>query len=506
MFYSGGKFKKQSVNRIFMNKSIPTTDDNTRDRHSVDSESVVDTTNKSTTSHTTRTRSKSRSRSRSKSRSRKDEMYEFNSDSENTDDTDIKSEISESEYDNDDDQEGNDDLFEKTDYITTSINNNPGKIVKYSYPFIDNELSYQLNDIDDEISEFEMVIYRINTKNKIPFLEFLLHYDSDACVFTQYKKMKRSTDTLKVQLDNVIKQLFTSKFRYKGYFHSDTSGKDRNGKYYIFYEIYFNPDYKPYFVSLTENNKDNWFWVCATEIINNKYYLNICIDATVVDIFTDHPHIMILETDSGNIELPVVLYTGANFCYTETISKFGLRREPITSRYGPFYYFTDFTHSFRWGCYDYKNTVLLGDSKINNGDKHISGGITRYAVFTGKMKTVYNDDEYDNTLIKQYKENKKLFENVSVTKDMKYLEYLDRSQSFHSYDYSWTNEYNTIYNGRYDLDKSNAKGAKSDDYNTVMPFWCKYDYDQFEQLTYYCVDTSNIPEKYDLVYDSYRIF
>ena len=91
------------------------------------------------------------------------------------------------------------------------------------------------------------------------------------------------------------------------------------------------------------------------------------------------------------------------------MAKFGLRRESITSRYGPFYYFTNLDYSFRWGCYDYKNTILpkhvggadknasiTTDAGSNKGVKHSSGGgITRYAVFTGKMKSCFHNlEEY----------------------------------------------------------------------------------------------------------------
>jgi hypothetical protein len=273
----------------------------------------------------------------------------------------------------------------------------------------------------------------------------------------------------------------------------------------VFYEIYFNPEYKPYFVSLKE--KQNWFWVCSTEIINNNSYMNIPIEQHVIDMFSNHPQIMVLQGDTETIEMPVVLYTGANFCYTETMSKFGLRREPITSRYGPFYYFTDLLYSFRWGCYDYKNTINLNDltSKRKDGEKHTSGGIMRYAVFAGKMKTVFIDDPYDNDFLKKYKENKTLFENISIPKDTNYIEYLDKSPSFHSYDYSWTKDYDTIYNGLYTLDQNKITNKMTSEYNTIAPFWCKYNYNQFEQLTYYCVDTSNIPVTYDSLFRNYVV-
>ena len=104
-------------------------------------------------------------------------------------------------------------------------------ILNYNYSFVNNELDYKLTDLEeDDISDFEFVIYRINTKNKIPFLEFLLHYNSEVCTFLEFKKSKRSNETLKSEFDNIIKKLFTTKFRYKGHMYDEFTNK-----YYVFY-------------------------------------------------------------------------------------------------------------------------------------------------------------------------------------------------------------------------------------------------------------------------------
>ena len=84
------------------------------------------------------------------------------------------------------------------------------------------------------------------------------------------------------------------------------------------------------------------------------------------------------------------------------------------------------------------------------------------------------------------------------------MEYLDKSSSFHSYDYSWAQDYDTIYNGLYIIDKKQHSGKKAD-YDVIKPFWCVYDYKQFEQLTYYCIDTTKNPDTYDLSFENYTI-
>lgn len=492
MFYSGGKAKKQNVNRMFgeynKKKSVNEIESENKDSHT-DYSAYVD--------------EKPINSPRARSRSREN-----------------VSAIPESIYDNDNDtilpETAEYSARDETDGYVTTVSHQPRDYdIKYKYPFVTDELYYHLTEIEEQI-EFELVIYRINTKNRIPFLEFLMNCRDKKCSFPRYNRARNSSETLKTQIDNIMRQLFTTKYRYNGYFYDDNTNK-----YYIFYEKYFDIHYLPYFISLTD--KDNWVWVCGTEIVNDKRYVTIPMDETVTELFLQYPHIMILQDlETGeNIELPIVLYTGSNFCYTETMAKFGLRRESITSRYGPFYYFTNLDYSFRWGCYDYKNTILpkhvggadknssiTTDAGSNKGVKHSNGGgITRYAVFTGKMKSCFLDDAYDSEHIKEYKSNKLLFENLSISKDANYLEYLDKSSSLHSYDYSWTRDYNTIYNGLYQLTRP-EKGSttrKNTDYNNIIPFWCLYDYLQFEQLSYYYVDTTSIPDSYDTLFTDYKI-
>jgi hypothetical protein len=254
--------------------------------------------------------------------------------------------------------------------------------------------------------------------------------------------------------------------------------------------------------------------------------LNIPINDTTVDFFMAYPMAGLLQTagaassssSSVCIEAPVILYTGANYCYTANTALYGLKREPITSRYGPFYYFTSFDYSFRWACYNYKNVIsfdpTLESAKpiSKEGEKYTGdggGGISRYAVFTKRMKTVFLDDEYDPEIVKKYKLKKGLFEHLgggsvatSAAATAGYSEYLDKTSSLHSYDYSWTRDYDTIYNGFYEFKE---KHKQTNTNKTIMPVWCIYNHRNFEALTYYQIDTRNIPSTYDYEFKDYRI-
>jgi hypothetical protein len=420
---------------------------------------------------------------------------------------------------------------EANDYVST-VSSELSAISRYHYSFVDNELDYSIEHIEDgyhkespvdlynqkEIRDFSLIIYRINTRQDIPFLEFLLYHDKHTaqCGLPHYHHKTGKTH-IKSGLDDIVGKLFSTKFKYKGYIYDE-----QTHHCFVFYEKYFDANYRPFLVSLQK--PFNWVWVCSTEIINEHKYLNISLDDTTVDFFTAYPMVGLLQTaeagSSRNIEAPIILYTGANYCYTANTALYGLKREPITSRYGPFYYFTTFDSSFRWACYNYKNVISF-DPKLESvkplskeGEKYTAssggggGGISRYAVFTKRMKTVFLDDEYDPEIVKKYKLKKSLFEYTSKRASDTHLatagysEYLDKTSSLHSYDYSWTRDYDTIYNGFYEFKE---KHKQTNTNKTIMPVWCIYNHRNFEPLTYYQIDTRDIPATYDYEFKEYRI-
>jgi hypothetical protein len=429
---------------------------------------------------------------------------------------------------------------EANDYVST-ISSEAQSISRYHYEFVDNELDYSLEHIEDgyhkespvelfnqkEIRDFSLIIYRINTRQDIPFLEFLLYHDKHTaqCGLPHYHHHKTGKTHIKSGLDDIVGKLFSTKFRYKGYIYDE-----QTHRCFVFYEKYFDANYRPFLVSLQK--PFNWVWVCSTEIMNEHKYLNIPVDDIAVDFFTGYPMAGLLQTagaassSSSCIEAPIILYTGANYCYTASTALYGLKREPITSRYGPFYYFTTFDSSFRWACYNYKNVISFDPTLESikplskEGEKYAAsggggGGISRYAVFTKRMKTVFLDDEYDPEIVKKYKLKKSLFEyrvsgvsataaaaTAAATATAGYSEYLDKTSSLHSYDYSWTSDYDTIYNGFYEFKE---KHRQTNTNKTIMPVWCIYNHRNFEPLTYYQIDTKDIPATYDYEFRDYRI-
>jgi hypothetical protein len=302
-----------------------------------------------------------------------------------------------------------------------------------------------------------------------------------------------------------MSNLFTGKYRYKGYLHDELTGKC-----FIFYEKIFREEQiQP--VKLSIQPSHNWYWICTTEIIHQKRYMSIPIHDDAVELFIAYPAMGLLQATVPNadmrvrrrtrrgknddderfqtvhIEAPAILYYGSTACYAKNTALYGLKREPLTTRFGPFYYFTSLDHSYYWACYH--NT-----SKHSNKERNTEGGISRYAVFTKRMKTVFPDDDYDVDMVKKYVERKKLFETkINQYRQTQEVYHHDMYDSLYSYDYSWTTDFDTIYNGYYDQKK------------VVRPLWCVCDHRNFQLLSYYDVNTENIPATYDPDYSGYTI-
>jgi hypothetical protein len=482
MFYihGGASDKKRAIREIFKPSSKhPDGDDNGDGDETNDNENERD---------------KPRPRSRSRSRSRAINRTEYTTNSEDDTVTDSNTDTES----NMNDTASHDEALENHDYITTlgSINTDGHH---HNYQFADNELEYDIEEFTiqhPEIIQYDIVIYRINTNTITPFLEFLFYCENMQCTLPRYKHVSKKH--IRKECDDIMNQLFTTKYRYKGYFYDEITGKC-----YILYEKYFRQEVTDVaLLSLRKNT--NWFWISTTEIIHHRKYMTIPIHDDAIDLFLSYPLIGILHANVPSseytqvsrrderfhavmIEVPSILYYGSTLCYAETTAMYGLKREPIISRFGPFYYFTTLEHSYYWACYH--NTRNGFDTQ-----KHADGGISRYAVFTKRMKTAFDDDDYQIDMVKKYVERKNIFETkINQYRQTQETYHHDRYDSIYSYDYTWTENYDTIYNGYYDSHKR------------IRPVWCVCDDRQFQLLSYYEVDTTKIPTTYDPTFSEYII-
>jgi hypothetical protein len=478
MLYIGGAGKKKALRDIFKVKET---------NRDIEDESEKITRRDDGDNGVRNSKSRSRSRSRSKSRSRS--RISSNSTS---DDTDAETGSGGTDTDADADAEEHE---ENHDYVAT-IGDIQTARYHHHYSFADKELEYDIEEFAEQnpdVTQYEFVIYRINTKCVNPFLEFLFYFENSVCKLPYYKHDHKKH--IRKECDNVLRHLFTSKYRYKGYLHDELSGRC-----FVFYEKYFR-EVLAQPMKLSLQKQYNWYWVCTTEILHQKRYMTIPIQDDSIDLFAAYPTIGLLQATIPNpdahvsrqrfhevhIEAPTILYYGSTLCYAENTASYGLKREPLISRFGPFYYFTSLEHSYYWACY---HNTSKHDAKERNAD----GGLSRYAVFTKRMKTAFQDEDYDVETVKKFIERKNIFETkINQYRQTQEIYHPETYDSIYSYDYSWTVDFDTIYNGYYNKGK------------VIRPVWCVCEHRNFQLLSYYAVDTENIPATYDPEYTNYTI-
>jgi hypothetical protein len=377
------------------------------------------------------------------------------------------------------------------DYITT-LGSIPTAGQHHHYSFIEEELDYDIEEFAHATNaDYQLVIYKINTRNTTPFLEFLFYYDNAKCRLPNYRHNPKHH--IRKETDGIMDKLFTSKYRYKGFFHDELTNKC-----FVFYEKYYTPAASAV-TRISLKKSHNWFWVCTTEIIHHRKYMTIPIDTDAIDFFIAYPTVGILQAtlprnDNGHaryqsvhIEAPSVLYYGSTYCYAKNTAIYGLKREPIIARYGPFYYFTTLEHSYYWACYH--NATHIGSKKRDTDN----GGISRYAVFTKRMKTAFIDEDYDRKMVNKYIDRKNMFETkINEYRQNQEVYHSGPYDSIYSYDYTWTSSYDTIYNGYYNANN-----------HLLRPIWCVGDHNHFVLLSYYEIDTDKIPVHYDDTYTDY---
>jgi len=334
----------------------------------------------------------------------KKKAHRASDDTENDDESNENDdESNENDDESNDESEEREEREENHDYVAT-IGTIQTAGFHHHYKFADEELEYDIEEFAEQnpdVTQYEFVIYRINTRCVSPFLEFLFYCEKSVCKLPYYKHEHKKH--IRKECDNVMRHLFTSKYRYKGYLHDELSGKC-----FVFYEKYFREELsQPMKLSLQKPH--NWYWVCTTEILHQKRYMTIPIQDDAVDLFVAYPTIGLLQATIPNpdtrvsrqrfqtehIEAPTILYYGSTLCYAENTASYGLKREPLISRFGPFYYFTSLEHSYYWACY---HNTSKHDTKERNAD----GGLSRYAVFTKRMKTAFQDEDYDVETVKKF--------------------------------------------------------------------------------------------------------
>jgi hypothetical protein len=422
---------------------------------------------------------------------------------------------------------------------------------KVTYPFSHKYSLHFSQDYKDEYYDgsdilVEFLIYRVNKEAYHPFIEFML-YKADKTFYLPNLVCRNSASGSDIGsggdnsdhdfesqniYDKVVSTLdaiFTDgKYKIKGRlipskYMNCVDETYLSERYILFVEsTSYNTD-EDNSEDDTRNNTSTHYipeetklwWVTISEIFNYKKVLFFPVHDSVVNLFYSYPEMMSIFIGDKLLEIPIVVYNGNNDKYTKYNAIFSLKKSSQFSRYGPFYYFTDFHSSFKYACYDVDDG---GDMQ-----KFKKGGLLRTIIFPQKIKMFLERDKIDDSMMAQY-----LFE--------KNPEKINTGQ-FRDNDNKWVKRYNTAYNGEYmitydrdkyvekdedekdedeeDEENEDLQNGENDDKNIKnshrikeIPFpvmFCVSEYNQQKVLSYHYVDTENIPDKYNYKFKDYKL-
>ena len=437
------------------------------------------------------------------------------------------------------------DLEEEEDY-ESKFNNGMSikkhKMTNIRYPFSDKSSEHLTRDLDniyENLSELgdtgdtgdgeilvEYLVYYINKNAYKPFLEFMLYKSSDDETF-YFPNFSQSTskydmlDNASLLLDNLFGKGLCE---FKGRLVESPSMNDVKSAYInerviLLYELKEKNDTVTRFIS-----SDTLWWGTVSEVFNYRKILFYNISDTVTDVFLAYPEAIKLFHKASLIETPMVVFNGSDSNAAKYNAVFSIKKSNIESRYGPFYYFTDLYNSMRYACYD-----------VETNEKNVKGGLVRFVIYPGKMKMFLQKNKPYKSEMAKYICSKHPIEKNTI--------------QFRDNDCKWTEHYNSAYNGVYEIPIKKSNSTTEDDagdddagddaaagvglfvddlenepepeYDFDVEFLnggdkrnsiyylamriCISEYNFQTPLSYYYIDTKDIPNKYEYDFKKYKI-
>ena len=362
------------------------------------------------------------------------------------------------EYNNNDIEHDEFDDYSEEEYDEDNIINetrpmNPvnetEKIVDKSYIYIASDmLQDNMNTIPDYVDKVVILMYRVNTEGKIPFLEFGLQSNpiSRECFFIEIQR--DDLHTLDIDNYSIIKGHITCQDT--AYIFIDISG------------INVNTDINSVFSSLTNRIQ----YVVVDEIMNTHtiYDYTICEDVT--NFFADNRHFLFLHDKNYNIyETPTVGYSKVDKSNADFTMVFGIDRCENKSPFGSGFYFTNYDNIMK----DVKDSNLkyLFPVFTNSSGNTQGHFVCRILIFLGKMKVIMNhpDDPIDESDMK-----------TSLLTSSETRKRAKMTMRITDHDAHWQETYDSIYVGKIKLD---------DDSNLDLgPLWVVKEHNQQMCLEY----------------------
>jgi len=254
------------------------------------------------------------------------------------------------------------------------------------------DVSFDINYHASQTKEGRIYLcaYQINNISKNPFLEFIMvkgHENHPTCpdMFNFPSIAFKETDDLYYLSDIIIKYMCVCykvrlKYEYRGFIQD---GND----FYVFMEN------KTIIESYRMTRMDDLWIILVDEIINHKKACNFLIKENVISFFEKYPNFLKLTNIKQEIyDVPVVAYIGVQEKMMEFVGTFGNWRQTDNYLIGPYYYFTDYNHSFE----------LANGLSCNEYDKNKNKAIVRFALFLGNMAIRKNIIEKGDKCFQQY--------------------------------------------------------------------------------------------------------
>lgn len=360
------------------------------------------------------------------------------------------------------------------------------------------------DDDDDKNNNqimIELCVYSVNYNAYKPFLEFMLYKspDDDTFYFPNFMQNLSDYDVIEnasMLLNGLCKG---DNLIFKGRLIESPNMNNIktahiNDRVILVYELNRKqPDKRgEKEISIKRFKRDDSFhWATVYEIFNIRKVLFYNISETVTDIFLAYTQMIKLYYNDLLIETPMVVFNGSDKNTAKYISVFSIKKSDNESRYGPFYYFTNLHNSMKYACYDRET-----------GDKYDKGGLVRFIIYPGKIKMFLKKDKPDRSQMAKY-----IYDKYPIEK---------YTSQFRDNDCIWTENYNSAYNGAYtidmdektgsDNDKDNDKDSDNDKnkYYLAMRI-CISDYTFQTPLSFYYINTEDIPNKYEYDFKNYKI-
>jgi hypothetical protein len=363
-----------------------------------------------------------------------------------------------------------------------------------------------------ESIEIRICAYQVNTSCKIPFIEYLMTLSDkkdgkQAFEFPKFDYISSKRKNAEKQAEERILKMITHNeyaststngandddhvIKFRGIFKpkkssvSKQNSKKTKRSVYFFFQKYFKKLKHPPQLS----KRDNLWWTVSSEIVNFKKVMYMDIDPEITEMFIKNPEIMHLYDCKGRLlETPTICYFGDEFQKIKYLAFFGLLKAPVKSSFGPFYVATNFLSSMKYACYTHNQQPfeLYSGEKITRGEygRYKEGGVLRMILFVGKMKVFLKGGEPDDSQISQ-----------ELAKTDKTIE---KFLSLRDSNGNWTEAYDTAYKGLH--------FASINDDVAVNPVeWFFKDYSHSLVISYHNIDTSIIPEKFDVDYAEYKL-